>query len=50
MINPLLEEFDPARRPLLFLWNFGLLRLQETGRAQLRKSSYFGIGNLRPFC
>jgi hypothetical protein len=23
MINPLLEEFDPARRPLLFLWNLG---------------------------
>jgi hypothetical protein len=44
MINPLLEELDPARRPLLFLWNFGPLRLQETGRAQL-PSSYFGIGN-----
>jgi len=34
MINPLLEELDPARRPLLFLRNFGLLCLQEKDRAQ----------------
>lgn len=37
-IKPLLEGFDPARRPLLFLWNFGLVRLLETGRAQVSKS------------
>jgi hypothetical protein len=50
MINPLLEGFDPARTPLLFYVKFGLLRLQETGRAQLSKSDYFGIGNLRGLC
>jgi hypothetical protein len=44
MINPLLEGFDPTRRPLLFMWN---LRPLETARAQLSKSGNFGIGNLR---
>ncbi len=46
MINPLLEGFDPARRPLLF--SCGILAccvFKETGRAQLSKSGYFGIGN-----
>jgi hypothetical protein len=39
MIQPLLEGFDPARRPLLF--SRGILAccaLLETGRAQLSKS------------
>jgi hypothetical protein len=32
------------------MWNLGLLRLQQTRRAQLSKSGYFGIGNLRALC
>ena len=38
MIKPPLEGFDPARRPLLFSWNFGSVRLSETDRCQLSKS------------
>src|SRR6266478_4812293 len=30
-IKSLLEGFDPARRPLLFTWNFGLLRAVRDG-------------------
>ena len=49
MINPLLEGFDPARRPLLF--SCGILACCARARvrvaAQLPKSGYFGIGNLR---
>ena len=38
MIKPLLEGFDPARRPLLFSVEFWPVARQETGRAQLSKS------------
>jgi hypothetical protein len=35
MINPLLERFDPARRPLLFCVEFSPIHLQERGRASI---------------
>jgi len=45
MINPLLERFDPARRPLLFLSSLAYCALLETGSGPIVQ---IWQGGLRP--